>query len=936
MAQELKYVIRPQLDQGSVKTVRDQLNALEQTAKQTGTGSGSGTGDKPTKETKELSLALDALTKRYLENADALLQLRLQTDGYKAQLSEIQKVKQANNGLTDEQREQEEALRVALKDTNADLAVKTREMITLQQQNEATGNSYFEMEKRMRALSIQIKSLDTDTHKDEIATLTTEYNGLNTKLKQIDATMGNNQRNVGDYENSIRSAANALAIFQGPLGPLAGRLNSVATVMSRLSKANKGNAKSFEEMGFWSKLWSVITLRGVIPTMQKSAGATIGKTIAIKSLNAGIIILNGTLRILRTALKTTGILAVVMAITSLYAWFKRTEEGAEALRVRMAGVGAIFNVLGDRASALGKIIFEAFDDPQQAVKDLWEVIKTNLLNRIKGVGETFKALGRVISASLRLDAEAAKQAGLDLANAWLQTLTGVEDVVGKTGELVDEMRENSALAKELEERMNAVLRTERALGVERAEQNRDLQKARDLARDLSASFEERLEALGEIRRSEVAMMEKEMALERERLEVLEEQVKMSDSDAKAKQKVADQQIVIADLERKHFERSMSLRRDETSIIRQQNDMLLREARRRIDNVTRETNLRIAEVQREMTKRGQIVEMAERRMTDFTATRIEEERLLREQYEQELRNLYNDRYDAEVHGAEAAARAKHEVRLREIELENNLLDAREQRNASRLAISLQTESILRQTALDDELAQLQRRNDQLAIIEAERRALEIEMAENAGMEIFELAKQLKAQEIGEEEAYEMARLNIRAKYAQRMAEIEQRSAKQVQANQREIIDATLALTRNALGAIFGEGKAVATAQAIIDTLAGMNAALRLPPPLNWINAAAVGAAGFANVRKIQQTTKNSTSASEPNMTPPSVSTGFGMVDLPGTGGSVLATQVAGMGGPRPTSTSTTIILDGEFDKEALAVKVRQGSNAISSRAISIGA
>jgi hypothetical protein len=59
----------------------------------------------------------------------------------------------------------------------------------------------------------------------------------------------------------------------------------------------------------------------------------------------------------------------------------------------MAGVGAIFNVLGDRASALGKIIFEAFDDPQQAVKDLWEVIKTNLLNRIKGVGETFKALG---------------------------------------------------------------------------------------------------------------------------------------------------------------------------------------------------------------------------------------------------------------------------------------------------------------------------------------------------------------------------------------------------------------------------------------------------------------------------------------------------------------------------------------------------------------
>jgi hypothetical protein len=911
MAQELKYVIRPQLDQGSVKTVRDQLNALEQTAKQTGTGSGSGTGDKPTKETKELSLALDALTKRYLENADALLQLRLQTDGYKAQLSEIQKVKQANNGLTDEQREQEEALRVALKDTNADLAVKTREMITLQQQNEATGNSYFEMEKRMRALSIQIKSLDTDTHKDEIATLTTEYNGLNTKLKQIDATMGNNQRNVGNYENSIRSAANALAVFQGPLGPIAGRLNAFATTLTRVE-----------------------------------AGAAAG-SVKLK-------ILAGAMRMVWMAAIPIGV-----AFSALINFFRRTERGQDALAKGMARVRVVIATLADAIIPFGEMLYNAFNNPKQAVEDLWEVIKQNLIVRFQAVpralGHFFdffknSAYGAGLAVQGIWSKEAREQskklfaqAGQDLINfgkVALDVTTGFEDTLGRlangASNLADKMKENITVTDQLSDRLVAIRNTERELKVLRAEQNRDLQGARDLARDLSASFEDRLAALAKVRESEIGLIERELALERERLAVIEAQNELTENDIEANDAVIDQKVLIAELEQKHLERSMSLRRDETSIIRQQNDMLLREARRRIDNVTRETNLRIAEVQREMTKRGQIVEMAERRMTDFTATRIEEERLLREQYEQELRNLYNDRYDAEVHGAEAAARAKHEIQLREVELDNNLLDAREQRRNARLQAELENDAILRQTALNSELAILQRRNDQIGMINAERRALEEEQLLEEGHRVQQLTEQLSQQGLKDYEAFELAKTRISDEYAQRRAEIEDRYANQVEANRREIIDATLALTRNALGAIFGEGKAVATAQAIIDTLAGMNAALRLPPPLNWINAAAVGAAGFANVRRIQQTTKNSTSASEPNMTPPSVSTGFGMVDLPGTGGSVLATQVAGMGGPRPTSTSTTIILDGEFDKEALAVKVRQGSNAISSRAISIGA
>lgn len=61
---------------------------------------------------------------------------------------------------------------------------------------------------------------------------------------------------------------------------------------------------------------------------------------------------------------------------------------------------------------------------------------------------------------------------------------------------------------------------------------------------------------------------------------------------------------------------------------------------------------------------------------------------------------------------------------------------------------------------------------------------------------------------------------------------------------------------ALGSLFEENKGVAIASAIINTLEGITAALKLPFPLNWAQGAAVAAAGFAQVAKIRSTTKSS--------------------------------------------------------------------------------
>lgn len=105
------------------------------------------------------------------------------------------------------------------------------------------------------------------------------------------------------------------------------------------------------------------------------------------------------------------------------------------------------------------------------------------------------------------------------------------------------------------------------------------------------------------------------------------------------------------------------------------------------------------------------------------------------------------------------------------------------------------------------------------------------------------------------------------HSERMIEIAQRQADQEMA----LRSATLNAVASTLGSIgsainsFGEKnlaavKAFSVAQALINTYEGITKALTLPFPLNWAQAAAVGAAGFAQVASIINTSKGSSGGS----------------------------------------------------------------------------
>lgn len=101
------------------------------------------------------------------------------------------------------------------------------------------------------------------------------------------------------------------------------------------------------------------------------------------------------------------------------------------------------------------------------------------------------------------------------------------------------------------------------------------------------------------------------------------------------------------------------------------------------------------------------------------------------------------------------------------------------------------------------------------------------------------------------------------HADRMIEIQRQQAQE----EARIRQMSMAAVSSTLGSIsqainsFGEknlaaAKGFAIAQALINTYEGITKALTLPFPLNWAQAAAVAASGFAQVASISQTSRNS--------------------------------------------------------------------------------
>lgn len=139
-------------------------------------------------------------------------------EGNKA-MDELAKLTQKITQYDEEYARAVEASKGVLKDKNK--AIKDE--IDLEKANitvqENVSKTYYDKQKLLSALGKQIKSMTTDTEdqKRKQDELIQQYNTLNQELKEFDATMGNHQRNVGDYRGALKEATTELKNLKGQM-----------------------------------------------------------------------------------------------------------------------------------------------------------------------------------------------------------------------------------------------------------------------------------------------------------------------------------------------------------------------------------------------------------------------------------------------------------------------------------------------------------------------------------------------------------------------------------------------------------------------------------------------------------------------------------------------------------------------------------------------
>ena len=255
---------------------------------------------------------------------------------------------------------------------------------------------------------------------------------------------------------------------------------------------------------------------------------------------------------IKAGLISTGIGAFVVIIGSLISYFMNTKKGAEMLERALAGFGAAVSVITDRVSALGGTLIDAFSNPKQAIADLWEAIKTNIVNRVEGLIDSFVYLGSTIKAAFDLDWDGVKEGAAGFTESMIQTATGVDDLTGKMAagfnDLGNEIAKETSAAIRLKAEMQALADSSRKFNIEKAKTRQEIAKALLLAEDETKSNEVRLQALKDALVLEEQTTEKQLELQRRRVAAVEEEVGLGESMAEDLDRLNDEKIKLIELE----------------------------------------------------------------------------------------------------------------------------------------------------------------------------------------------------------------------------------------------------------------------------------------------------------------------------------------------------------------------------------------------------
>jgi hypothetical protein len=322
-------------------------------------------------------------------------------------------------------------------------------------------------------------------------------------------------------------------------------------------KAAKGLTKELKK----TKSDGFDLIKGGLNDISNGAVTSFGK------IQAGAKIAVKSFGLVKTAVISTGIGALVVIVASLIAFFVKTEKGAQALRVIFAGLGAVVETLTNVFVNIGEAIFDAFNNPKKAAEELGEAITNYVTNAIGKVLDGLGLLGSAIKKAFSGDfdgaLEDATEGAKKLADGLIELnpATAVIKVLAvETGKLAKELDDTVTKMTELEDATNKLKVRERELKVQRSQAKKEFAELRAISQDVTKSDKERLEASEKSLKIEEELLQKELSIEKERVRIAEEKVKLPGDEEEALLELAEAQEKLIDTETK----SLNFARESTN------------------------------------------------------------------------------------------------------------------------------------------------------------------------------------------------------------------------------------------------------------------------------------------------------------------------------------------------------------------------------------
>lgn len=311
--------------------------------------------------------------------------------------------------------------------------------------------------------------------------------------------------------------------------------------------------------------------------------------------------LSKAMTVLKGAIISTGIGALVVAIGSLIAYFTKTQRGADMLSKAMDVVGQVFKTITDYAIKLGEKIVTAVTNPLDSIKALGRMLKKELFDRIEGIRGIFVNLGAVMSNVLSGKFKEAGEAAKAFAASVGQAMTGmtadeVKNLNKAGGAVLDDFNEKIQRRKALTERIQALERKNIDWVVEQAKIQQQIEQQREIAADkVNKTAEQRLAANQKAIALTTELYSKQTAMEAERLAIVQEENALSESMNKDLMAESEAKVQLLNVETQRASKMKELLAQQAEITNQARQE--REERERIAQLAarKEVELTIPEV-----------------------------------------------------------------------------------------------------------------------------------------------------------------------------------------------------------------------------------------------------------------------------------------------------------------------------------------------------